>query len=118
MPALTLSGAAEEILGKALSHKDIENSLEELFDIYNRPGLSRLNPKKDWGEFTINGHNKVGNSIKHFKNINELYFEADIEDEAIWMLSRACENYSRLGFPPTMLMTEFENWFFENSVGD
>jgi len=115
--ALTLAGAAEEILGMAVKINGVENSLQELYRIYNDPGLAWINPPKTWAEFTTKGKNKAINAVKHVSGECDLTFEADIEDESLWMLVRAIDNYNRLGFGPTELMHEFDNWFFENVVG-
>ncbi|MEJ6120851.1 hypothetical protein MT390_02995 [Vibrio sp. 2-Bac 85] len=115
--ALTLGGAAEEILGMALKIDGVKNSIQELYKNYNRPGLEWLNPPKNWKEFTTNGENKVRNAVKHLSSKDDLTFEADIQDEAVWMLVRATDNYNRLGFKPTDLMHEFNGWFYEHIVG-
>lgn len=115
--ALTLAGAAEEILGMAAKIEGIENSLQESYRIYCTPELSWINPPKTWGEFTTNGKNKARNAVKHLANVEDLNFQADIKDEALWMLVRATDNYNRLGFSPTELMHEFDGWFYENIVG-
>lgn len=115
--ALTLAGAAEEILGMAVKINGVENSLQELYRIYNDPGLTWINPPKTWAEFTTKSKNKARNAVKHVSGKYDLTFEADIEDEALWMIVRAVDNYNRLGFGPTELMHEFDDWFFENVVG-
>lgn len=115
--ALSLAGAAEEILGKALKIDGVENSLQELYKNYQRPGLEWISPPKTWKEFTTDGKNRVRNAVKHLSDAKDLTFEADIEDEAIWMLVRATDNYNRLGFKPTELMHEFDGWFYEHVVG-
>ena len=115
--ALALAGAAEEMLGMALKIKGIENSLQEQYKLYHQPGLEWINPPKTWGEFTTKGKNKVKNAVKHLSGVDDLTFDADIQDEALWMLVRATDNFNRLGFKPTNLMHEFDGWFYENIVG-
>ena len=115
--SLTLSGAAEEILGMAVKIKGIENSLQESYKLYSNSSLSWINPPKTWAEFTTKGKNRVRNAVKHVKDNKDLTFNADIEDEALWMMVRAIDNYNKLGFHPTQLMHEFDNWFYENIVG-
>lgn len=51
------------------------------------------------------------------RNVSESYLAADLEDEAIRLLVRACENYNRLGFPTTPQMYSFDEWFWTNVVG-
>ena len=115
--ALTLAGAAEEILGMALKIKGIENSLQESYRIYRNPDLAWINQPKTWAEFTTKGKNKVKNAVKHVSDKQDLTFQADIQDEALWMLVRATDNYNRLGLDPTELIHEFDGWFYENVVG-
>lgn len=114
---LTLAGAAEEIFGMAAKINGIENSLQESYRAYNDPDMVWLNPPKTWGEFTAQEKNKVRNAVKHVSGAQDLTFEADIEEEALWMLVRAIDNYKRLGFGPTELMHKFEEWFYANIVG-
>lgn len=115
--ALTLAGAAEEILGMAVKIEGIENSLQESYRVYCSPEFSWLNPPKTWADYTTRGKNRVRNAIKHLSNADDLSFDADIQDEALWMIVRATDNYSRLGFTPTELMHQFDEWFYENVVG-
>lgn len=115
--ALTLSGAAEEILGMALKIKDKENSLQVSYRIYSHPQLQWVNHPKTWAEFTTKEKNKIRNAVKHLSDANDLTFQADIEDETLWMLVRATDNYNRLGFSPTKNMYKFDNWFYENVIG-
>jgi len=115
--ALTLAGASEEILGMALKVQGIENTLQEQYKRYHDPCFECLNPPKTWAEFTTHGKNKVRNAVKHLAKEDDLTFQADIEDEALWMLVRAIGNYNKLGFPPTDLMHQFEGWFYEHYVG-
>lgn len=115
--ALTLAGAAEEILGKALKVEGIENSLQEQYRLYHREGLAWINTPQTWSGFTTQGKNKVRNSVKHLSGEDDFSFYADIQDEAVWMLVRATANFQRLGFSPTELMHDFDGWFYENIVG-
>ncbi|MHB8562632.1 MAG: hypothetical protein ACYDDA_01555 [Acidiferrobacteraceae bacterium] len=114
---LTLAGAAEVILGMAVKINGIENSLQELYRFYDDPGLMWLNPKKTWSKFTTQGKNKVQNAVKHLSSADDLIFDADVKEEALWMLVRAIGNHQRLGFGSTELMNKFEEWFYANVVG-
>ena len=115
--ALTLAGAAEEILGQALKIRGIENSLQEAFRTYHDSDFAWIHQPKTWSEFTTGGKNRVRNAIKHARDIEDLTVSADMEDEALWMIVRATDNFQRLGFGPTALMNEFDGWFYENVVG-
>lgn len=116
--ALTLAGAAEEILGMALKHNGIKNSLEKLHDSYRLEGLEWINPPMPWHNFTRQVKNKIWNEVKHFATPDDLKFDADMEEEATWMIVRAMENYRGLGFSPTAKMHEFDEWFYTHIVGN
>jgi hypothetical protein len=115
--SLTLAGAAEEILGKAAEIEGIENSLRELHRKYNDPNLVWINPPKTWSEFTTKGKNVARNAVKHLSDESDLTFVCDLEDEALWMLVRAIDNYNRVGFNPTPRIKQFDDWFYENVIG-
>lgn len=61
--------------------------------------------------------NRVRNAVKHVSDEHDLTFEADIQEEALWMIFRAIDNYKKLGFSPTDLMLKIEDWFYEHYVG-
>jgi hypothetical protein len=114
--ALTLAGAAEEILGKTLSLRGEETTLE---CSYNRVAPVRellQRGQYNWRDF-IDEKNRVRNAAKHIGKASELSVVADLEDEALWMLVRAYDNYLRLDLNPTPRMEEFEDWFWKNVVG-
>lgn len=114
--ALTLAGAAEEIFGKSLTQRGEKTTLQHEHSII-APVEEMLQHKPyNWKEF-IAEKNRVRNAAKHMSDKAESTISADIEDEALWLIVRACDNYRRLGFEPTSLMLEFDNWFFENIVG-
>ena len=114
--ALTLAGAAEEILGKALQRKAEQNSLDWKYEntewwwteLHDKP-LSR----KEFAEH----ENRARNVAKHIGESNEITVTVDLEDAALWMIVRACDNYRRLQLPGTARMLEFENWFYEYVIG-
>lgn len=114
--ALTLAGAAEEILGKALQFKGAENIVQYRFkalapvhDVFHREPLV-------WKDF-VNDENHPRNSAKHFDSPTKPTVDLDLENAALWMLVRACANFDRLNLPRTERMHEFNDWFFENVVG-
>ena len=113
---MTLAGAAEEIFGKALSHSGQQNSLDWKYEGI-KPALTMLHrkplPEKDF----IKAENHARNAAKHIDSGSEQTVTVDLEDAAIWMIVRACENSGRLGLPRSANMLEFEHWFYENEVG-
>lgn len=114
--ALTLAGASEEILGKQLSFQSIETTLSSEF-IAIKP-VRNLFGKEEflWRNF-IDERNRVRNAAKHMSDESHATVFANIEDEALWMIVRACDNYNRLGLTPISAMADFDIWFYENVVG-
>ncbi len=113
---LTLAGAAEEILGKALKFRGKKTTLEYEHTV-NAPVETFLRRQPFlWRDF-IDEKNRVRNAAKHMGQETEAQVVADLEDEALWMLVRACDNYNRLELQPTQRMKEFDDWFYENVVG-
>ena len=114
--SLTLSGAAEEVLGKALALQGRDNCLRWEFNAV-RPVECFLR-NNDFGlkEFARE-RNAAKNSVKHMDAKGEEMFSCDLMDEALWMIVRAKNNYERLGFEETKLMEKFNHWFDRNVVG-
>jgi hypothetical protein len=113
--ALTLAGAAEEILGKALKFRGKKTALEYEHSVV-APVEEFLRRRSFALKDLINEKNRVRNAAKHME-VSEAEVVADLEDEALWMLVRACENYKRLDFQSTPRMQEFDDWFHEHVVG-
>lgn len=114
--ALTLAGAAEEILGKALQFLGKNTTLEYEHTINAQVETFLRRQPFLWKDF-INEKNRVRNAAKHMAQESETQVIANLEDEALWMLVRACDNHNRLGLQGTQRMQEFDNWFYENVVG-
>ena len=124
--ALTLAGAADEILSKALSHRDQQDALE-----WKREALE---PRHTWlhgrslsrAELcrlglqvpNIREENNTFISVTRTESASEPSDTLDLEEAALWTIVRACDNSDRLGLPRTARMLEFENWFYEHVVGD
>ena len=51
------------------------------------------------------------------RELSDISIEVDIEDAALWMLVRACDNYRRLNLSPTDQMNAFDDWFNEHVIG-
>ncbi|EHR6179797.1 hypothetical protein KUK79_004505 [Vibrio parahaemolyticus] len=113
--ALTLAGAAEEILGQAVKRKGQENALQEQYRL--RTQEKWVTSPGSWSDFTTKNKNKVRNYAKHLHEKDSLEFVADVEDEALWMIVRATENYVRLNLEYTDVMHDFDGWFYEHVVG-
>lgn len=113
---LTLAGAAEEILGNALTHQGKEHSLKYKFDA-TAPVYQALHREPlVWRKFA-DDENRARNAAKHMRLPTDATVTMDLEDAAVWMIVRACDNSNRLGLPQTDRMLTFENWFYEYVVG-
>ncbi|KVF23173.1 hypothetical protein WJ07_16915 [Burkholderia vietnamiensis] len=88
-PAITLAGAAEEILGKELGRRGWQCASDRRLNRY-----SALDRNAAAAEL-----NRVRNALKHFSNIDQPDIAADLEEAARWMLERAFENAHRLELP-------------------
>jgi hypothetical protein len=114
--ALTLAGAAEEILGKALVHRNEVPWLEhEHGMVAEVEHVLRGQPYK-YNDF-LSEKNRVRNATKHMRDASESHIVADMEDEALWMIVRALENYRSLNLPSTAHTEYFSSWFWKNVVG-
>jgi hypothetical protein len=105
-PAITLAGAAEEILGEAVSPESAFRKLKESLSAeYGIPGpvLSRqyLNKTKNW--------------LKHWKEKkDEEYIEIELETEAILYIGRAVTNLITHDRSLTSETPRFFIWLREN----
>jgi hypothetical protein len=111
--ALTLAGAAEDVLGKALSHSGQQNSLELKYEIMEPILAMRHQTKEDF----IRDENRALIAITHMASASDLSVTLDLEEAAYSMIVRACHNSDLLGLPRTSNMRKFENWFYEEVVG-
>ena len=114
--ALTLAGAAEEILGKEVSERGGQNSLEQHFDAVGE-ALKLLDRTQSSVEDLKKRFQKKKNLARNAAKHSGVDLSADIEDEALWMLVRACHNYRLLQLDVTPRMEDFDDWFDRNVVG-
>jgi hypothetical protein len=113
---LRLAAAAEESLGKALSLSGKQNSLEWKYQEVE-PFHTVLHGKPLSKQDLIRDKNRALIAANHMASASEPSVTLDLEDAALWMIVRACENSDRLGLPLTGRMREFEHWFYEHVVG-
>lgn len=113
--ALTLAGAAEEVIGSELRRRGQKHILDWKYDqvseIHRRLHGKELSHKK-----FITEENQVRDALKHFDRTDEPQITCDLQDVSLWMLVRACENARRLGLEIERY-DEFNNWFYEYVVG-
>lgn len=114
--ALTLAGAAEEILGRAVKLAGGENAMQEAYAASALTHRYLLRQELKWQDFA-DGENYARNAAKHLKKEGDKAIELNLRYAAMWMIVRACANYDRHGLEPTDRMRDFNNWFFEHEVG-
>lgn len=105
--ALTLAGAAEEILGVCLKLKGIPTSLEETVKgtcLIHEKFHGVRPPKKE----IIERANRARNNFKHLNSEEDIEITMDLEEEAKDMLQRAITNYWRFKEDLTKNMVQFE----------
>src|SRR5262245_48800441 len=111
--ALTLGAAAEEIFGKVLSHSGEQNSLDRSYETMEPLLTMQHQTKEDF----IEEENCSLNAIRRLESARDTSVTLDLEDAAYSMIVRACDNYDRLGLPPTANMRKFEEYFYKHVVG-
>jgi hypothetical protein len=111
--ALTLAGAAEEILAKTLSHSGQQSSLDLKYETLEPILTMRHLSKEDF----IRDENHALNAVTRMESASEPSITLDLEDAAISMIVRACHNYVLLGLPPTAKIRKFQDWFHEHVIG-
>jgi hypothetical protein len=109
--AITLAGAAEEVLARLLNaageQSVVEESVEAIQRLREATGLAMMEnrPKKE----IFNAWNAARNTIKHHNEKAEDTVTINLFDEAYWMIKRALGNASKLGVPISNEV-DFENW--------
>lgn len=112
--ALTLSGAAEEILARLLNSKGeksvVEDSFEKMQEIREATGLAVMKnkPKNE----VFNQWNAARNAIKHHNKNEGEVVKFNLFDEGYWMIKRALANASHLGITIDNKL-DFETWCIE-----
>lgn len=86
--AITLAGAAEEILGALVKRKGARPAVDELCTSL----ISKYVPTADPCHIRNEYLNKPRNSLKHANRTNEDTLEIEVEPEAISMIARALSN--------------------------
>lgn len=99
VPAITLAGAAEEIYGKAVARRNHRHAMKLIWDF-----VSLRNPAGKTEKQVADECNRVKNALKH--QVHGL-IEFDPKLEAFLLVTRAIENYLRLGKTKTGLMNQF-----------
>jgi hypothetical protein len=106
IPAITLAGAAEEILGAPLGEAAIFNVLRAKL-----AAESNLSP----ADVSQNHLNKSRNWLKHWAGLrDEERIEIELRTEALQFIVRAMSNYLDHNLPATAQGDRFLEWVVEN----
>lgn len=109
--AITLSGAAEEILGKLVEQKQgmaaNNESVKKVRDVEKKTNLNFSGGRSDTE--IIREWNQTRNSLKHLVSPDEDSISINLCDGAYWMIKRALANAERLCLSVENKV-EFENW--------
>jgi hypothetical protein len=105
--AITLAGAAEEILGKCCCHQNLENAVEKIAEL---PALYEISSDK---RKRISYLNEARNNLKHASNqeITELTI---CKLDAFVMIVRALENAKMLDVSDSEMMRRFRSGEIKN----
>lgn len=105
LPAITLAGAAEEILGKLVKKGGGTNALEEEIkdqcELYQTVFGCSGEPR----EFATLMNNSR-NELKHLMSGNQLEF--NLEEEAVNLIQRAIDNFQKLEPGPNTVFQQFD----------
>ena len=113
--AITLAGAAEEVLARILNQRGDVSVVEESFlsiqKIREFTGLSTMNgkPKNE----IFNEWNSARNTLKHHGKADDEIVKINLFDEAYWMIKRGIANAQKLEIPIKNQL-DFENWIIVN----
>lgn len=115
LAALTLAGAAEEILGKLLVRKGelpaVKESTAAIERLRAETGLSLGGDASE--RDLIDGWNQARNAAKHLVGAEDQPLTLNLCDEAYWMVRRAIANAQKLGHRVAAAQ-DFENWVVLN----
>ena len=108
--ALTLAGAAEEILGTYVKNKGIEPCIVAQAKLLKDQDLSALSEK----EIKFLHLNLARNALKHFHNEAEEHMALALETEAIALIVRGLDNVVKLEIKFSKAMNDFVLWVKKN----
>ena len=113
--ALTLAGAAEEVLARLVNARGRPSAMEasaeaaiQLKEKVDLEGLAGVTEKSLFGVW-----NKARNAVKHHSEKEGETVVLNMFDEAYWMIKRGLENAKMLGVH-IRNETNFENWIIVN----
>src|SRR5262245_49219816 len=86
--AIRLAGAAEEILTQELSYRGQQNFLDSKYETLEPLLTMQHQTKEDF----IEEENRALNAVTHMESPSDSSVTLDLEDAALWMIVRACDN--------------------------
>lgn len=116
LPAITLAGAAEEVLGKLIARAGglaaIHESVARIDELRAATGLAVMGSMK--GKEIIDQWNRTRNALKHLTiDGTEPTLRVNLCDEAYWMIRRCLANAEKL-----QILVEaadlLEQWMFKH----
>lgn len=109
--AITLAGAAEEVLARLLNQQGeismVEQSFQSIQHIKEKTGLSVMSGKQKNEIF--NEWNSARNMLKHHGKTDDKTVVINLFDEAYWMIRRGLANAEKLDISINNRL-DFENW--------
>ena len=112
--ALTLAGAADEVLGRKAERFGAKKAIAFEHEVIMRL-LAKSKRAGTSFETFASARNEARNAVKHMKPTAEEVFVADLAREAVAKIGSACNNYERCGLPLTEKMREFTGWCLNDS---
>ena len=113
--AITLAGAAEEVLARLLNQQGkisvVEESFQALQHIREEVGLFAMSGKPKNKIF--NEWNFARNMLKHHSKTDDEFVVINLFDEAYWMIKRSLANAEKLKIPINNQL-DFDSWIVIN----
>lgn len=111
--ALTLAGAADEILARKATRLGKKQTVEIKHEVVSKL-LQRIGRSSKPLALLRKEENAVRNLLKHLDPDDEENFEGHLGGEAVRKIASACSNYERCGLPLTEKMAEFRGWYLSD----
>ena len=109
--ALTLAGAAEEILGKILERQGKMSAIRHWYFGKADNHTTGGEPIPTWQQHAFE-ENFARNVLKHIQDSEIVTIPFGLEEAAAMMLYRAITNFEWLGLKKSWRMVKFERWFW------
>lgn len=108
--AITLAGAAEEILGTYVKNMNKETCVDTQAKFLKDTELTQMSVK----EIKFQHLNLTRNALKHFHNEAEENMTIALETEAISLIVRGLDNVVKLEIKFSQAMKDFARWVTEH----